>query len=80
MTPLTGLTVTRRNSGLTVLTCGQRDITWCRGRITQHGYQLTVTATLNYNAIANPDIRAVQHALLAAIADIFSYATQPTPL
>jgi hypothetical protein len=41
------------------------------------GYQLTATATLNYNAITTSDISAVEHALLGAIADIVGNAAGP---
>jgi hypothetical protein len=60
MTPFAGITVTRRKTGITLLTCGPRDINWCRGRITEHGYQLAPTATLNFGAIAAGEVSAVE--------------------
>jgi hypothetical protein len=74
MTSFAGITVTRRKAGITLLTCGQRDINWCRGRITQHGYQPALTATLNFGAIPASDVSAVEQGLLDAIAEMFTHA------
>jgi hypothetical protein len=74
MTSFAGITVTRRKTGITLLTCGLRDINWCRGRITHHGYQLALTATLNFGAIAADEVSAVEQALLDAIAEMFTHA------
>ena len=76
MTPVASITVTHRKTGITLLTCGQRDINWCRARITQHGYHLTLTATMNYGAIATGDISALEQAMLGAITDMFTHATE----
>lgn len=46
----------------------------CRAKVIRHGYQATIRATVNYNAIAACDISVVEQAVLATITEMFARA------
>lgn len=60
--------------GTIVLSSDQSKVNHCRAEVIRHGYQATIRATVNYNAIAACDISVVEQAVLATITEMFARA------